>query len=102
MQQILAPLADLFDLFDVKRKRRLHWIVGKFRRRGGFAPAELVQVFNSFEQHGIDYQRELYPITLRSKNDRQGFMRLSNTDREIIWPCLSAAQKKRYQISEEA
>lgn len=94
-EQLMAPLVALYDLLSPERRRRLHWVVGRFRERGGFSPDELLMVFKALQREGIPYQPELYPVTLRAKRDRIAVIAMGKADRAMIWPCLTEKQRER-------
>lgn len=91
---LMQPLHALFEGLSREQQRRVRWIVGKFDQRGGFAPDELDELFYGMEQRGIAYDAALYPVTLRSKQDKAGLRKMTTTGLRRIWGSLTEKQRE--------
>ncbi|KAA3646440.1 MAG: hypothetical protein DWQ07_09505 [Chloroflexi bacterium] len=94
-ERVLVPIDTLFEQADRQLQSKLRWITGKFTRRGGFSPKDLVTLFRLLDAHNIEYEPGIYPVTLRSKKDRVELVNLSRTASSMIWDCLSTAQQEK-------
>lgn len=93
--KLLAPLQQLYQRVGKADRRKVHWAVGKFQRRGAFSPKDLAWLFQAMQLVGIDYSAQDYLLTLRSKQDRLEYGQLPLTARNMIEPCLTAKQRER-------
>ncbi len=96
IDQMLQPLVALYDCLTPEKRRNLHWMTGRALERNGFAPVELVRIFQRLTEKDIAFEIECFRVCLRAKQDRQGLRTLSQTELDLIWPCLSTAQRKRH------
>ncbi len=96
IDQMLRPLVELYDHLAPDKRRNLHWMTGRALERNGFAPLELVRIFQRLTEKRIAFEVECFRVCLRAKKDRQDLRGLSQLELDLIWPCLSAAQCKRY------
>ncbi len=94
LDKIMPPIVALYDRLPRDRQRNLHWVVGKFRRRSGFSPADLTKVFNALEREEIKYPKESFPVIIRSKQDKIEMLGLRKNDLQSIWVCLTEEQRK--------
>jgi hypothetical protein len=93
--KLLVPLQQLHQQVGKADRRKVHWAVGKFQRRGAFSPKDLAWLFQAMRLVGIDYQAEDYSLTLRAKQDRLEYTQLSRTARAMIEPCLTDKQREK-------
>lgn len=93
--KLLIPLKELYQQVGKADRRKVHWAVGKFQRRGAFSPKDLAWLFQAMRLVGIGYHAQDYPLTLRTKQDRLEFNQLSLTARAMIEPCLTDIQQKK-------
>lgn len=96
-ERILEPIDTLFEQADRELQSKLRWITGKFTRRGGFSPKDLITLFRLLDAHDINYEPGIYPVTLRSKKDKVELVNLSHSELPMIWNCLNAAQQEKYR-----
>ena len=95
-ERILASLDVLFESADREMQSKLRWIAGKFTRRGGFSPKDLVTLFQLLNASNIAYEPGIYPVTLRSKKDKVELVNLTPTELSMITDCLTTAQQEKY------
>lgn len=93
--ELLLPLQQMYTLVSKSDRRKIHWAVGKFQRRGAFSPKDLAWLFQAMQILGIQYQSQNYPIILRSKQDRAEYTQLSITARREIDNCLTPEQRAK-------
>lgn len=93
--KLLAPLHQLYQQVGKADRRKVHWAVGKFQRRGAFSPKDLAWLFQAMRLVGINYPAEDYPLTLRAKQDRLEYAQLPLTARSMIDSCLTPKQREK-------
>jgi hypothetical protein len=93
--KLLIPLQQLYQQVGKADRRKVHWAVGKFQRRGAFSPKDLAWLFQAMRLVGINYQAGDYSLTLRAKQDRLEYTQLSLTARAMIEPCLTDKQREQ-------
>jgi hypothetical protein len=93
--KLLLPLQQLYHQVGKADRRKVHWAVGKFQRRGAFSPKDLAWVFQAMRLLGISYPAKDYPLTFRSKQDRIEYAQLSLTARTMIKICLTVKQREK-------
>jgi hypothetical protein len=91
--ELLIPVQQLYFQVGKSDQRKIHWVVGKFQRRGGFSPKDLAWLFQAMMLVEINFQSKDYPLTLKTKQDQQELSQLSLTAREMIKPCLEKSKK---------
>jgi hypothetical protein len=95
--RLLQPIQQLYQQVGKADRRKIHWMVGKFQRRGAFSPKDLAWLLQAMRLMGIPFPTEGYPLTLRTRGDRQEFSRLPISARELVGPFLSPEQAKKVQ-----
>jgi hypothetical protein len=93
--RLIPPIQKLYEQVGKADRRKIHWAVGKFERRGGFSPKELAWLFQAMMLLQISFPAEEYPLTLRSKQDRQEYSLLPITTRNLIDKCLTVDQRRK-------
>lgn len=91
INNLILPLKQLYDLVGKSDRRKIHWAVGKFQRKGGFSPKDLAWLFQAMNILGVPYQAEDYPLSLKSKQDRLEYSQMTITARALIEPSLPEA-----------
>ncbi|MCP3872884.1 MAG: hypothetical protein GY699_06985 [Desulfobacteraceae bacterium] len=73
----------------------------KENKKLSFEPLFLTQVFKAFHTHGVLYESLAFHISLRTLSaqiDLKGLVKNGSSDFELIKPCLSPTQYKKYVI----
>ncbi len=76
-------------------------ITAKENKKLSFEPLFLIKVFKAFYEYEIQYESLAFNINLRTLSaqiDLKGLIKNSPSDLELIKPCLSPTQYKKYVI----
>jgi hypothetical protein len=93
--RLLQPIQQLYQRVGKSDRRRIHWAVGRFQRRGAFSPKDLAWLLQAMRLMAIPFPSEGYALSLRTRGDRQEFSQLSISARKLIEPYLSPEQMKK-------
>ncbi|MBN1991759.1 MAG: hypothetical protein JW953_03580 [Anaerolineae bacterium] len=97
MQRALAALRNLWQV-DRQNRDLIEMYIRDFeQQKGRLLPKALVFLFRRMYDEGITFEPNLYKLKLRSIWQKEQLLRLPETDREIIWECLSEKQKEIYR-----
>lgn len=91
--RLLAPIQQLYEQVGKSDQRRVHWAVGRFQRRGAFSPKDLAWLFQAMQFIEIPYSPQDFPLTLRTRQDRLEYARLTVTGRSLIDAALDPEQR---------
>lgn len=89
---IIQQLQKVYMRASKSEKRRIRWVVGKFQHRGGFCPADLAWLFQVMAICGVRVEPSLYPLTLRTLQDKEEMKQLPVNVRRLIVPVLTEEQ----------
>lgn len=85
---LILPLKQLYHQTAKGDRRKIHWAVGKFQRRGKFSPKDLAWLFQAMNILTISFEPKDFPLSLKNKQDRLEYSQLTITARALIEPCL--------------
>jgi len=91
---MLAQLHPIYQQASRTEQRRIRWMVGKARQCGGFSPGDLGWLYLASLASGIPLEIELFPMTLKSRQDRQELGNLSLGGLRWIAPGLTETQRE--------
>lgn len=90
--EMLAQLQGIYQKANREEQRRIRWMVGKFQRRGGFSAGDLGWLFQAMLAAGIKLDPNLFPLILKTKQDKQEIGQLSLSALGWLSPALTAEQ----------
>ena len=101
--QTESALEALRQLWQIDKERRglIEYYVRNFEQRNGFEPGQLLFLFQQLRKNKIEYEPAYYKVTLRSGQDQDELLRMSEEDRALLWPSLSASQVRNYPVWEK-
>lgn len=89
---MLTQLQPIYRQAGRGEQRRIRWMVGKSQQRGGFSPGDLGWLYLASLAAGVTLEIELFPLVLRSKQDRLELRNLIPGALRWLAPGLSEAQ----------
>ncbi len=77
LMAMIGQLQTIYLQANAGEQRYLRWLVGKFQRRNGFSPKEIGWLFGASLACGVRLDANLFPMIVRTKQDRQELGSLS-------------------------
>lgn len=92
----LNPLRDLYKIMSDLDRQKIEIIVNFAKQKNGIMPNDLVWLFSSMKQKGIEYNPGLYKIYSRDLSSQVDLrMAVKQPEKlDLIYHALSASQKK--------
>jgi len=91
---MLAQLQPIYRQAGRVEQRRIRWMVGKSQQRGGFSPGNLGWLYLASLAAGAPLEIELFPVVLKSKQDRLEMKKLSVGALRWLAPGLTEVQRE--------
>ncbi len=91
---MLAELQPIYQQAGRVEQRRIRWMVGKSQQRGGFSPGDLGWLYLASLAAGVPLEVALFPVVLKSKQDRFELKRLSVGALRWLAPGMNVRQRE--------
>ncbi len=98
---LLEQLRLLWSKSNTDEREEIEYYVHNYKRKNGFNPEELCFLFSLMGNYQIEFTPILYKVSLRSQFELQSLRNMTEKERDMILPCLSVAQKKRFSKKKE-
>lgn len=97
-EMMLNPIRQLWRK-EESQQDYIQLIAEDFKIDGTFSPKRLRYLFNLMNKNDVEYYPHIYKINLRTKVAKEELLSMSEEDRELVWPSLTASQKQSYAKS---
>lgn len=93
---LLEQIRSLWKVANPEEKDAIEYYVYVHKNKTGFSPDDLFDLFSLMEKYNTEFTKVLFKVSLRSQFELNSLINMPEHERDIVLPCLSVAQKKRF------
>lgn len=93
---MLEQIRSLWKVANPEEKDTIEYYVYEHKNKNGFSPNDLYDLFSLMERYKTEFNKVLFKVSLRSQFELNCLINMPEHEKDIILPCLSVAQKKRF------
>lgn len=93
---MLEQIRALWKVANPEEKETIEYYVYEHKNKTGFSPDDLYDLFSLMGKYHNEFTKVLFKVSLRSQFELNCLINMPEHERDIILPCLSVAQKKRF------
>jgi hypothetical protein len=93
---MMEQIRSLLKVANHGERDTIEYYVYEHKNKNGFSPNDLYDLFSLMEKYKNEFTKVLFKVSLRSQFELNRLINMPELKREIILPCLTVAQKKRF------